>query len=92
MFLGRSWFGRREFPWRKLLFPRLVIAGLETMRSFVWVIAGLKTLRSFVRGRMIRAVGVNPESVRCNGPCTKTQVVVREDLSQTLICQIEFSP
>ena len=105
MFLGRSWFEKREFPGRKLLFPRLVIAGLETMRSFGWVIAGLKTLRSFVCGRRIRAVGVNPKSVRCKGPCagvgwtgalglgeTKTQVMVREDLSQTLIFQLESSP
>jgi hypothetical protein len=118
MFLGRSWFRKRELPWRKLLFPRLVIAGLETLRSFVgviaglktlrssvWVKAGLKTLRSFPCGRRIGAVGVNPELVQCHGPCaevgwtgalglgeTKTQVMVREDLSQTLIFQLEFSP
>ena len=104
MFLGRSWFGKREFPWRKLLFPRLVIAGLETMRSFVWVIAGLKTMWSFTCGRRIRAVGLNTESVRCHGLGagvgwtsalglgeTKTQVVEREDLGQTLIFPLEFS-
>ena len=82
-----------------------VIAGLKTMRSFVGAIAGLKTMRSFTCGRRIRAVGVNPKSVRCKGPCagvgwtgalglgeTKTQVVVSEDLSQTLIFQLELSP
>ena len=48
MFLGRSRFGKWEFSPRKLLFSRLVIAGLETMRSFVLVMAGLETMRSFV--------------------------------------------
>ena len=126
MFLGRSWFGKREFPWRKLLFPRLVIAGLETMRSFVWVVAGLKTLRSLVwviaglktlrsfvwviaglktlRSFIWVIAGLKTlrsfvwviAGLRWTGALglgeTKTQVVVREDLSQTLIFQLELSP